>query len=144
MTNTFEEAYQKVQESKRMYDNSTTKEQENAARKLYHEVGDKIEELGQDACSIYRQYQISRDSGNERLNLYDVIWENSVENFVRIMRENGVEEFTFSSTWSSAIEIAWLFQKNGCQLEGLIEINSQYKQPFKDEYERVPAYLFRV
>ncbi len=144
MTNIFEETYQKVQESKRMYDNSTTKRQEEDARKLYHEAADKIQELGQDACTIYRQYEISKDSGNQRLNLYDVIWENQVENLVKIMRENGIEEFTFSSTWSSAIEIAWLFQKNGCKLESLIEINSQYKETFKEEHRKVPAYLFRV
>ncbi len=144
MTNIFEETYQKVQESKRMYDNSTTKRQEEDARKLYHEAADKIQELGQDACTIYRQYEISKDSGNQRLNLYDVIWENQVENLVKIMRENGIEEFTFSSTWSSAIEIAWLFQKNGCKLESLIEINSQYKETFSEEHRKVPAYLFRV
>ncbi len=144
MTNIFEETYQKVQESKRMYDNSSTKRQEEDARKLYHEAADKIQELGQDACTIYRQYEISKDSGNQRLNLYDVIWENQVENLVKIMRENGIEEFTFSSTWSSAIEIAWLFQKNGCKLESLIEINSQYKETFSEEHRKVPAYLFRV
>lgn len=54
------------------------------------------------------------------------------------------EAFTFSSTWSSAVETAWLFQKAGCTLAGLIEINSQHKAIMSDEYEKAHGYLFKL
>ena len=60
------------------------------------------------------------------------------------MRENGIERFTFSSGWTDAVETAWLFQKAGCVLEGLVEINKCNLTPFTDECEKIHGYLFRV
>ena len=45
---------------------------------------------------------------------------------------------------NGAVEAAWLFQKAGCSLAGLLEINSQYKDLVSNEYEKIPAYLFIV
>ena len=44
----------------------------------------------------------------------------------------------------SAYETAWLFQKAGCTLAGLIEINSQHKAFMSDEYEKTHGYLFKL
>lgn len=85
-----------------------------------------------------------KDCGNEYIDLNDTIRDDAVEGLVACMKEYGIEAFTFSSTWSSAVETAWLFQKAGCTLAGLIEINSQHKAFMSDEYEKAHGYLFKL
>ena len=99
-------------------------------------------ELGNAACRLFKEYEVSRDSGNEHLDISEVVWDKDVADLITAMRENGIELFTFSSTWSSAVETAWLFQQNGCKLEGLIEINSHFTKWDSDEHEKVYGYLF--
>ncbi len=142
MTNIFEKTYAQVQEAKKSYDTATTDEAKAATFTLYHEVLDPIKALGAAACRIWREYEISRNSGNIYLDINDVVWDKDVDELIACMKENGIEHFTFSSTWSSAVETAWLFQKAGCRLEGLIEINSQHKDFMSDEHEKAHAYLF--
>ena len=136
MTNVFDRAYNKVQEAKKAYNAATTDNENNEARALYKEAGAKIEALGEIAIRIYREYENSMENGNKLLDLSGVIWERDVKCLISCLRDNGIEQFTFSSIWSEAVKIAWLFQQNGCTLEGLIEIN--------DHSEKIPAYLFRV
>lgn len=142
MTNIFEKTYAQVQEAKKAYDTATTDEAKEAAFALYHEAVDPLEALGATACRIWREYEVSRDSGNTYLDLSDVVWDRDVDALIACMKENGIEHFTFSSTWSSAVETAWLFQKAGCRLEGLVEINSRHKAIMSDEYEKAHGYLF--
>lgn len=144
MTNVFEEAYIKAQEAKKAFNAATTDNEKNEARALYKEAGAKIEALGEIACRIYREYEKSKDSGNEHLDISEVVWDKDVKSLISTMRENGIEHFTFSSTWSGAVETAWLFQQNGCKLEGLIEINSHFTKWDSDEHEKAHGYLFRV
>ncbi|WP_406040089.1 hypothetical protein [Succinimonas sp.] len=73
-----------------------------------------------------------------------MVWDNEAPGLIAAMRENGIEKFTFSSGWSRAVETAWLFQKNGCALEGLAEICSRYTEFGSDEHEKACGYLFRV
>ena len=70
--------------------------------------------------------------------------DDKVAGLIENLRNLGIEHFTFSSTWSSAVETAWLFKENGCELEGLVQINSRYTSFRKNEYEKAAAYLFRV
>ena len=72
------------------------------------------------------------------------ITDEEVSELVARMKDYGIEAFTFSSTWSSAVETAWLFQQAGCTLAGLVEINSQYKAFMSNEYEKVHGYLFKL
>jgi hypothetical protein len=87
---------------------------------------DELKELGNATCRLFKEYEVYRDSGNEHLDIREVLWDKDVADLVTAKRENGIEHFTFSSTWSSTVETARLFQQNGCKLEGLIEINSNY------------------
>ena len=63
---------------------------------------------------------------------------------IKTLRALGFRKFTFSSAWSSAVETAWLFIKNGCLLEGMVEIKSKHKDFETDEYEKIHAYLFNL
>ena len=67
-----------------------------------------------------------------------------IETLIASFSEYGVEAFTFSSGWSSATGSAWAFLQNGCTLAGMAEINGPHKAFGSDEYEKRPAFLFRV
>ena len=105
---------------------------------------DSIEAKGLDYAKIFRFYSEAKERGNERIDLSDVVWDKDVEGLMRSFKVLGIEEFTFSSTWSSAVKTAWLFTQHGFHLAGILEINSQHKAILSDEYEKVPAYLFKA
>ena len=144
MMNIFEKTYAQVQEAHKAYDAATDEAGKEAARTLYHEATAAIEALGSTACRIWREYEVARGSGNIYLDISEVVWDKDVEALISCMRDNGIDHFTFSSGWSSAVETAWLFQQNGCTLEGLIEINSRHKHFFTGEQEKAHGYLFRL
>ena len=144
MMNIFEEAYNKIQEAKKAYAAATNEAEQDAARALYKQVTTKLDGLSSTEQRIWRAYETAKDCGNEYIDLNDAIRDEAVEGLVACMKEYGIEAFTFSSTWSSAVETAWLFQKAGCTLAGLLEINSQHKAFMSDEYEKVHCYLFKV
>lgn len=144
MMNIFEEAYRGIQEAKKAYAAATNEAQQDAARAIYKQATAKLDGLSKTEKRIWSAYETAKDCGNEYLDLNGTIRDDTVEDLVACMKECGIEAFTFSSTWSSAVETAWLFQKAGCTLSGLIEINSQHKAFMSDEYEKAHGYLFKL
>lgn len=144
MMNIFEEAYRRIQEAKKAYAAATSEDEKDAARAIYKQATAKLDSLSSTEKRIWSAYETARDCGNEYLDLNDTIRDDEVEGLVACMKEYGIAAFTFSSTWSSAVETAWLFQKAGCTLAGLIEINSQHKAFMSDEYEKAHGYLFKL
>ena len=144
MMKIFEEAYRGIQEAKKAYAAATNEAQQDAARAIYKQATAKLDGLSKTEKRIWSAYETAKDCGNEYIDLNDTIRDDTVEDLVACMKECGIEAFTFSSTWSSAVETAWLFQKAGCTLSGLIEINSQHKDFRSDEYEKAHGYLFKL
>ena len=144
MMNIFEEAYRGIQEAKKAYAVATTTAEQDTARAIYKQATAKLEGLSGTEQRIWSAYEAAKDCGNEYIDLNDTIRDDAVEGLVACMKEYGIESFTFSSTWSSAVETAWLFQKAGCTLAGLIEINSQHKAFMSAEYEKAHGYLFKL
>ena len=144
MMNIFEEAYRGIQEAKKAYAAATNTAEQDAARALYKQATAKLEGLSSTEKRIWKAYETAKNCGNEYIDLNNTIRDEAVEGLVACMKEYGIEAFTFSSTWSSAVETAWLFQKAGCTLAGLLEINSQHKAFMSDEYEKAHGYLFKV
>ena len=142
--NFFEETYKGIEEAKRAYLAAETKDEKNAASALYQAARSKLVELSEVEAVLWRAYEISRDCGNEYLDLCDTNSGEDIEGLVASMRRLGFKDFTFSSTWGGAVETAWLFQKAGCTLAGLIEINSHHKAFRSEEYEKAHAYLFKL
>ena len=103
----------------------------------------KPESLGEFAVHIWREYENSREHGNLNLDLSEIVWDHQVPEIVACMKANGIASFTFSGTYTEAIRTAWLFQQEGCVLEGLVEINSRYTDAYGDSL-KVPALQFRV
>lgn len=144
MMNIFEETYRGIQEAKKAYATATNTAEQDAARAIYKQATAKIGGLSSTEQRIWSAYETAKACGNVYIDLNDTISDDAVEGLVACMKKYGIEAFTFSSTWSSAVETAWLFQKAGCTLAGLIEINSQHKAFMSDEYEKAHGYLFKL
>ena len=145
--NSFEEEYAAYKEINARFDAADladNEEQKSLARAQFKTLKASLLSKGDTYFRMFESYREAKDCGNEYIDLHEVIWDNQVEGLINTFRELGVEHFTFSSTWSSAVATAWLFKENGCELEGLVMINSHYKKALSDEYETAPAYLFKV
>ena len=142
--NIFEETYEKIQEAKKAYGEAADEAGRNAARALYKKATASLEGLSGTEQRLWKAYETARDCGNEYLDISDPVSDEAAENLITGMRELGIGAFTFSSGWSSAVETAWLFQKAGCSLAGLIEINSHHKDVFTGELEKAHGYLFKL
>lgn len=143
MKNIFEEAYQKELQAIVAFDAAKNKEEKEEARELHNKTFGQIGNMGEFAVHIWREYQISRKHGNFNLNLSEIVWDHQVPEIVACMKANGIKRFTFSGTYTEAIRTAWLFQQEGCVLEGFVEINSRYTDAYGDS-KKVPALQFRV
>lgn len=141
--NTFERAYQNEQQAIAMFDAAKNNEEKEKARELHNKTFGQIGSLGEFAVHVWREYQISRKHGNLNLDLSEIVWDHQVPEIVACMKTNGIERFTFSGTYTEAIRTAWLFQQEGCVLEGFVEINSRYTDAYGDSL-KVPALQFRV
>ena len=141
--NIFAETYAQVQELKKAYDAAVDEAGKEKARAGYHALMEGIEGLGAAAGRIWREYETAMENGNACLDISEVVWDKDVESLVTCMRENGIGEFTFSSGWSSAVENAWLFTQNGCEVAGMAEVNGSMNH-FAGEREKKHGYLFRV
>ena len=138
--NRFEKLYCKVQELRRLY-NEGEKEK---AQQSYSKLEETIENEAKAFKRIWTMYEKAKENKNQYLDLNDVIWDNEVESIIKVLRYNGIEKFTFSSTWSGAVKTAWLFAQNGCTLEGLTEINEGYEDFITGKMKKTPAYLFKL
>lgn len=139
-TNKFEKLYARMQELKKLYNEGEKEKAQQSYSKLKETI--KNEEKG--FRIIWTMYEKARDNQNMYIDFNDVIWDNEVPSIIQTLRDNGIEKFTFSSTWSSAVKTAWLFKENGCTLEGLTEVNEGYEDFITGEMKKTPAYLFKL
>ena len=88
-----------------------------------------------------RDYEVSRDNGNEILNFDDIIWDDDVEALTSCMKENGIKEFTYSCRATSAIDTLWLFKQAGCTIGEMVEVNLHLRKDFYGkDYEKGHAF----
>jgi hypothetical protein len=144
MKNNFAEEYAREQEIKNQYKLADSDNGRNAARATYEKFADEMKTKGEEYERIYGLYADAKDRGNDYIDFNECIWEKNVPTMIESLRALGIEKFTFSSTWSSSVEVAWLFTQNGCTLEGLVEINGKCKQTFSDDFEKAHGFLFSI
>lgn len=143
MENIFEKMYEEVQQAKVVYREAESDEEKDKARWLYRSVVEKAEQQCKGAACVWYDYENSRDCGNERLDISAVLWNSEVPEIVSCLKRNNIKSFTFSATYTSAIEIAWMFQKEGCVLAGMVEVNTNLKE-CDGNYQKRPALLFKI
>ena len=103
-----------------------------------------IFDMGEKFRTMYNLYATAMKVGNAQIDIWEPSQYRKADELIADFREYGIETFTFSSSWSSASATAWKFIENGCKLEGMIEIRGNTIDYWTDEYEKRPAYLFRV
>lgn len=91
--------------------------------------------------AVYRQYEKSRDNGNENLDFNDYILD--VGEYADCLRENGVKCFTMSNCYLGAIAKAMGFQKAGYRVTGIKEIKGRIN-PWSEKRETLPALVFEI
>lgn len=149
MKNTFAEDYRRNLEIEAAFDAAKAANDEagmEAARAAHGALVDEVREKGSDYSYVLRLYVESMNAGNDCIDISEPL-QNDAE-MIGWLRNFGIEKFTFSSSWSSAVNTAWTFLQNGCKLEGMVEINSRNSHwNFKTGEEvrdKVPAYLFSL
>lgn len=145
--NNFAEEYESYKEIEARYDAAELagdKEQIFLAKAQFRTLRGGLLAKGDAYFRTFELYRDAKDRGNDYIDFDEVIWDDNVFGLIEGLRSMGIEYFTFSSTWSSAVKTAWLFKENGCDLEGLVMIHSPHKRFFSKEYDKAPAYLFKV
>lgn len=113
-----------------------------ACQKGHQELLEEVRAEGETFGDMMRLYSEMKQQGNSRLDLSGTY--RKPEEVIRIFRDFGVKEFTFSSTWSSAIQVSWAFTQLGCTLKGMTEVHGSKRDFQTGEYEKVPAFLFSL
>ena len=94
--------------------------------------------------TVFWAYMDSKEAGSDTLNFSEVIWNEDIAPIVEACRENGIHEFTISSTFSSLIETLAEFEKLGCKLSGLTTVKTRYTDFRTKEKEIKPAVLMKL
>ena len=89
--------------------------------------------------TLFWAYRTSIDAENDKIDFGEVLWEHEIEEIAAFLKENGIYEFTISSTFSSLIPTLAEFEKYGFQMAGLTEVNARYKDFSTGKRERIPA-----
>ena len=144
MTNNFIAEYNELKKIQEAYDSAATEAEKDKARLSRRELTERINDKGSDYADFFWRFERSWSVGNNYIDFSEVIADKDVPSIVSTLKSLGFRKFTLSSTWSSVVETAWLFTKNGCLLEGMVEINSKHKDFETDEYEKIHAYLFNL
>lgn len=144
MTNKFEKAYQEHKTFEKAFDKAEARMDEAGmakARAAYKEWKARYKNKGAAFAVIYREYEESRNNGNEDLNFHNYI--DKTESYIAYLKENGVKRFTFSSGWTGAIENAWELQKAGSRMVGMKEVKGK-TDPWSGKQEILPALVFEI
>lgn len=89
--------------------------------------------------TMFWAYMGSKEAGNELIDFHEVIWDREIPEIVKICRENGIKEFTISTTMSSLIGTLAEFEKLGCKIFGLTQVNTRYTDVLTGKNAVVPA-----
>ena len=144
MTKAFAEDFKRARELRKAIDVAGKPEEEQAAREAYREFRVELEDKGTAYNRFYRAYADAQNRSNACIDFSECIWEKEIPQMVADLKRFGITEFTLSSTYSSIVKTAWIFQQNGCSLEGMEEIKGHCRDFETGDYEKVPAFKFKV
>ena len=90
-------------------------------------------------ATLFWAYRNSITAGNDRIDFGEAIWDSEVGEITETLKENGITEFTISSTFSSLIPTLAEFAKHGFQMAGLAEVKANYTDFQTQERAVIPA-----
>ena len=89
--------------------------------------------------TLFWAYRNSITAGNDRIDFGEVIWNREVGEIAETLKENGITEFTISSTFSSLIPTLAEFAKHSFRMAGLTEVKANYTDFQTMERAVIPA-----
>ena len=89
--------------------------------------------------TLFWAYRNSMEAENETIDFSEAIWEREIEEITKTLKENGIYEFTISSTFSSLIPTLALFEKYSYKMAGLTEVRARYTDFQTGKRAIVPA-----
>lgn len=101
-------------------------------------------DLGDINHTAFWAYVYSQEADNETLNFNEVIWDHDVEDIIKFCHAFAIKEITISSNFSGLIPTLALFEKIGCKLEGLTEVNDRFKDYITGEFKKLPALKIKI
>ena len=72
-------------------------------------------------------YRKSCEAGNDMIDFGEVIWQTDVAGIAETFKNEGITEFTISSTFSNLIDTLAAFEAHGFKMSGLTTVNANYK-----------------
>ena len=90
-------------------------------------------------ATAFWAYRRSEDAGNDLIDFSEVIWDEDIAPIAETFRENGITEFTISSTFSGLIATLAAFDKSGYKMAGITEVNANYTDWQTNQRARIPA-----
>ena len=93
--------------------------------------------------TVFWAYRNAMRNGNEHLDFSDVIWDEDIQAIADALAENGITEFTISSTFSGLIKTLVEFEKRGFKIAATTEVNATYKDWQTGEFAKIPALLMQ-
>ncbi len=89
--------------------------------------------------TLFWAYLTTKEAGNNLIDFNEVIWNHDIEEIAKTLRENEINEFTISSTFSSLIETLAEFEKQGINMVGLTTVNARHTDWLTGEHTKIPA-----
>ena len=89
--------------------------------------------------TLFWAYRNSITAANDRIDFGETIWDTDIPEITRTLKENGISEFTISSTFSSLIPTLAEFEKHGFRMAGLTEAKANYTDFQTMERAVIPA-----
>ncbi len=71
-------------------------------------------------------YRKSLEADNAYIDFSEVIWDTDIEAIAETLRNNGITEFTISSTFSGLINTLAAFDALGIKVAGITQVNANY------------------
>ena len=69
--------------------------------------------------TLFAAYRDCQETGNDNIDFNGVIWDYDIPEIVKTLKENGISEFTISSTFSSLIETLAHLKRKASGWQGL-------------------------
>ena len=91
-------------------------------------IANRVKDLNAEGINptAFWAYRKSCEAGNDLIDFSEVIWDTDIEAIAETLQNNGITEFTISSTFSGLIRTLVAFEKVGFKMAGTTQVNANY------------------
>lgn len=123
--NRFEYFYRRSQNNRKMYSMAVSKEEIELARSEFDSLIAEMSREGRAFFDLFVDYESARENGNKWLHVKGTA--KKAEEQVKLMKESGIEDFTFRGPMESCKR----YQDAGCVAKGFVMVRGE-EDPFAE------------